>query len=279
MQVHTTIESLRKALKGRQRLALAPTMGNLHEGHLALMREARSHAEVVAATVFVNRLQFRPGEDFESYPRTLDEDVAKLAALGVDYLFAPDEQEMYPQPQGFAVLPPPSLADVLEGEFRPGHFQGVATVVLKLFNIAQPAVAIFGKKDYQQLQVIRAMTRELNLPIDIVGVDTVRADTGLALSSRNGYLTAHERKEAPRLQRLLQAMAGRIRAGRRDYAVMATDAISELQAHGWQPDYVTVRRQADLAPPTADDTALVILAAARLGKPRLIDNVEVMIDE
>jgi pantoate--beta-alanine ligase len=201
MHIHETIASLRtarsKAGPGR-RVALVPTMGNLHEGHIALMTQARSHADQVVATIFVNRLQFRPGEDFEKYPRTFAADCEKLAAAGVEHLFAPDEAEMYPQPQTYHVEPPPEQAGILDGEFRPGHFRGVATVVMKLFHIARPDVALFGKKDYQQLMVIRNMVREFNLPIEIIGGETVRAADGLALSSRNGYLSATKGHKAPR---------------------------------------------------------------------------------
>jgi pantoate--beta-alanine ligase len=273
MQVIDTIAALREALSGRDAVACVPTMGNLHDGHVALMRRARAIAPTVVATVFVNRLQFGPREDFDTYPRTFAADCATLEREGVAFVFAPPEREMYPVPQTFRV-DPPDYADLLEGHFRPGFFRGVATVVLKLFNIVQPQYALFGRKDYQQLVVVRDMVRQLALPIEIVAADTVRAADGLALSSRNGYLSAIERAEAPRLHRVLQAITRRIEAGDRDFARLEADAVAELRVTGWAPDYVAVRRQSDLQPPAADDRALVALAAAKLGTTRLIDNVE-----
>mgnify|MGYP001765667961 CR=1 FL=1 len=279
MQIHETVAGLRAALKvshgGTPGTVLVPTMGNLHEGHIALMEQARRHGDTVVATIFVNRLQFRPGEDFEKYPRTFAADCEKLAAAGVDHLFAPTEAEMYPRPQGFHVVPPAELDGTLDGEFRPGHFKGVATVVMKLFQIAQPQVALFGKKDYQQLMVIRNMVADLNLPIEIVGGETVRAADGLALSSRNGYLSAAERAEAPRLNRLLREIVAALRAGSRDHAGLENRAVAELESAGWQPDYIAIRRQADLQAPADAVSPLVVLAAARLGSTRLIDNLEV----
>jgi len=275
MQIHETIAGLRAARGKAGKVALVPTMGNLHEGHIALMTQARGHADQVIATIFVNRLQFRPGEDFEKYPRTFAADCEKLAAAGVEHLFAPDEAEMYPQPQTYQVEPPPEQANILDGEFRPGHFRGVATVVMKLFQIAQPDVALFGKKDYQQLMVIRNMVREFNLPIEIVGGETVRAPDGLALSSRNGYLSVAERAEAPRLFRVLTKVVEAVRAGSRDFARLEQGAMLELQASGWSPDYVALRKKLDLQLPSAHDSGLVVLAAARLGSTRLIDNLEV----
>ena len=275
MQIHETIASLRAARSKAGRVALVPTMGNLHDGHIALMTQARAHADQVIATIFVNRLQFRPGEDFESYPRTFAADCEKLAAAGVEHLFAPDEAEMYPQPQTYQIEPPPEQAGILDGEFRPGHFRGVATVVMKLFQIAQPDVALFGKKDYQQLMVIRNMAREFNLPIEIVGGETVRAADGLALSSRNGYLSATERAEAPRLFKVLTKVIEAVRAGSGDFAALEQGAVLELQAGGWITDYVALRKKLDLQLPSAHDSGLVVLAAARLGSTRLIDNLEV----
>jgi pantoate--beta-alanine ligase len=275
MRIHSTIAGLRAALDDGGRVALVPTMGNLHEGHIALMRQARELADTVVATIFVNRLQFRPGEDFEKYPRTFAADCEKLEAAGVDHLFAPDEKEMYPQPQGYHVEPPPEQAGILDGEFRPGHFRGVATVVMKLFQIAQPDVALFGKKDYQQLMIIRNMARDFNLPVEIVPGETVRAADGLALSSRNGYLSEAERAEAPRLYRLLNRVAGAIRDGNLDFASLESEAMAELARHDWAPDYVAVRKRIDLQSTTAHDSGLVVLAAARLGSTRLIDNLEV----
>jgi pantoate--beta-alanine ligase len=275
MRIHETVGGLRAALQDAGRVALVPTMGNLHEGHIALMTQARAHADVVVATIFVNRLQFRPGEDFEKYPRTFPADCEKLVAAGVDHLFAPGEAEMYPQPQTYHIEPPAEQAGILDGEFRPGHFRGVATVVMKLFQIAQPQVALFGKKDYQQLMVIRNMVADFNLPIAIVGGETVRAADGLALSSRNGYLSATERQEAPRLHRTLTKVVEALRAGERDCGALERQATAELAAAGWSPDYVAVRKKTDLQLPTAHDSGLVVLAAARLGSTRLIDNLEV----
>jgi pantoate--beta-alanine ligase len=280
MRVVRDIGALRGAALAAGPLAFVPTMGNLHEGHLSLVRIAREHAGAVAASIFVNRLQFRPEEDFDAYPRTFERDRSMLEAAGVDLLFAPDEAILYPEPQRFKVHPGP-LGEELEGRFRPGFFEGVATVVLKLLNCVQPAAAVFGKKDYQQLMVVRAMARQLDLPVAIVAGETVREADGLAMSSRNGYLSAAERAEAPRLHRLLH----RVRQGENPEAAMR-----ELATAGWQPDYVEVRRQSDLGvlqgvppglpqgmpagvhPPAG--AGLVVLGAARLGRTRLIDNLE-----
>ena len=277
MQIHPTIAGLRAALAGAGRVAFVPTMGNLHDGHLDLMRQARQHADVVVASIFVNRLQFGPREDFDKYPRTFEQDCAKLTEAGVDHLFAPDEQEMYPTPQRYHVVPDAAHTDILEGAVRPGHFGGVATVVLKLFNIVRPQVALFGKKDYQQLMVLSNMVRELALPIEIIPGETIRADDGLALSSRNGYLSAAERAEAPRLNRQLVSIGERVRAGERNFLRLETEAMAELAAHGWHPDYISIRRRSDLQPAKAaqGDDALVVLGAAKLGKTRLIDNLEI----
>ena len=275
MIIHPTIAGLRAALADAGPVAFVPTMGNLHEGHIALMRQARQHGNSVVASIFVNPLQFGPNEDFGAYPRTFAADCEKLEAAGVDHLFAPTVDELYPTPQTYTVEPDPLQQSILDGEFRPGHFRGVATVVLKLFNIVQPQAAVFGKKDYQQLMVIRNMVRELALPIAIIPGDTVRAEDGLALSSRNGYLSATERAEAPRLRRLLLAMRNNILAGTTDFALLEEAAAAELRAHGWAPDYVAVRNQLDLQLPAAEKPGLVILAAARLGTTRLIDNLEV----
>ncbi len=275
MKIHEKIAGLRAALKNSGRVALVPTMGNLHEGHIALMAQARAHGDAVVASIFVNRLQFRPGEDFEKYPRTFAADCEKLAAAGVDHLFAPTEAEIYPQPQSYYVDPSPQQTNILDGEFRPGHFRGMATVVMKLFQIVQPQTALFGKKDYQQLMVIRNMVHELNLPIEIVAGETVRATDGLALSSRNGYLSPVERAEAPRLFKLLKRIAIALRGGSLDFAGLEQVAIAELQSHGWFPDYIAVRNRTDLQLPAFHDSGLVVLAAAQLGSTRLIDNLEV----
>jgi pantoate--beta-alanine ligase len=245
-------------------------MGNLHSGHIALVDQVRPLSGCVVASIFVNPIQFCPGEDFERYPRTLQADCEQLEAAGCDIVFAPDVNEMYPEPQTFRVEPP--LADVLCGAFRPGHFSGVATVVLKLFNMTQPDLAIFGKKDYQQLFLLKGLVRQFNLPIRVIEAETSRAEDGLALSSRNGYLNAAERAEAPFLYRLLQQAATRIKAGERNYARLEQAARDELLARGWRVDYFSIRSRATLLQP--EDTDLVILAAAHLGKTRLIDNLE-----
>ncbi|MBV6476590.1 MAG: pantoate--beta-alanine ligase [Rhodocyclaceae bacterium] len=275
MEIHPTIAGLRAALKGAGRISFVPTMGNLHEGHIALMRQARPLGDCLVSSLFVNRLQFGPKEDFDTYPRTFEADCGKMAAAGVAHLFAPDEREMYPTPQAYHVQPDPAQADILEGEFRPGFFRGVATVVMKLFSIVQPQVAVFGKKDYQQLMIIRNMVREFALPIEIVPGETVRAEDGLALSSRNGYLSTAERAEAPRLYRALDAVSRAIRAGERDLARLEQGVMAELRASGWIPQYVAVRKQLDLQLPAAHDSGLVVLGAALLGSTRLIDNLEV----
>jgi pantoate--beta-alanine ligase len=277
MDIIRSIADMRRARAGHPRLACVPTMGNLHQGHLNLMQLARQHAAAVVATIFVNRLQFGPNEDFDRYPRTFEADCAKLEAAGVDLLFAPDEKELYPEPQVFAVDPPPALANILEGEFRPGFFRGVATVVAKLFNVIAPDIAVFGKKDYQQLLIIRAMVRQMALPIDIVAAETARAGDGLALSSRNGYLSAAERQEAPRLHRTLTAAAEALRAGTGSVAEIERYSLETLKESGWRPDYVAVRDQTGLQSPQLNAGKLVILGAAKLGSTRLIDNVEVAI--
>jgi pantoate--beta-alanine ligase len=274
MQIHASVDALRAALSGCRHRVLVPTMGNLHAGHISLIEQARVHGDTVIASIFVNRLQFAPHEDFDSYPRTFAADCAKLEAAGVDLLFAPTEADLYPEPQEYTVEPP-AIQNILDGEFRPGHFRGVATVVLKLFNIVQPQAAVFGKKDYQQLMVIRNMTRQLALPITIIGGETVRADDGLALSSRNGYLSPEERTEAPRLYRELNQIRAAIHAGESDTLKLENAAIFALAAAGWKTDYVAVRQRSDLTPPNGSERALVVLAASRLGGTRLIDNCEI----
>ena len=264
---------LRVRLAGETAIAFVPTMGNLHEGHLNLMRQARSHGDCVVASIFVNPLQFGPNEDFDQYPRTLEADCAKLQGL-VDVVFAPSVNEMYPLPQTVFVEPPP-IANELCGAARPGHFRGMATVVLKLLNIVQPKPALFGKKDSQQLHIIRQMVAQLNLPIHIVGGETVRAADGLALSSRNQYLSERERGEAVSLSRTLEGMRQDILHGELDFGLLEKQAILALTGWGWQVDYVSVRNQSDLQPASLEQNAWVILAAARLGKTRLLDNVEV----
>ena len=275
MQTVHTISELRSALGGAGRCAFVPTMGNLHEGHLALVRQAKAHGLPVVASIFVNRLQFAPHEDFDRYPRTLARDSELLAGVGCDLVFAPDEAEMYPAPQGYKVHPDPARADILEGHFRPGFFVGVCTVVMKLFQCVQPSVAVFGKKDYQQLMVIRHMVEQFALTVCIEGAETTRAADGLALSSRNGYLSATERDEAVALSRALRELANRFREGTAPLAELEAQALAALTTRGWKPDYLTVRRRADLLSPTAGDTAqMVVLGAARLGATRLIDNLE-----
>jgi len=266
--------SLRATLAGRGRVAFVPTMGNLHDGHMAIMTEARTHAPTVVASIFVNRLQFGANEDFDRYPRTMADDQARLTAAGVEVLFAPDETVLYPQPQRYLVDPPDIQHD-LEGRVRPGHFRGVATVVLKLLNLVQPDVALFGKKDYQQLIVLRDMVAQLSLAVAVVPAETVRASDGLALSSRNRYLSDDERAEAPRLHEVLTAVRRHLEGGDRNLRKLEAWGEYELAAHGWTPDYVAVRRQADLEPPRSPDDPVVILGAARIGATRLIDSVEV----
>lgn len=274
MQVISSVADLRRRLRGETGITFVPTMGNLHEGHLDLVRIAREHGQCVVVSIFVNPLQFGINEDLASYPRTLQQDCEKLQQYGVDVVFAPGERELYPQPQQVTVEPPP-IANELCGAFRPGHFRGVATVVLKLFNIVQPQVAVFGKKDYQQLYVVRQVAAQLNLPVEIIGGETVRAPDGLALSSRNQYLSAPERTEAAFLHQMLAGMRQQMLEGASDFAGLERQAAETLTGRGWQVDYVAVRTQADLAPPEAGARSLVILAAARLGKTRLIDNLEV----
>jgi pantoate--beta-alanine ligase len=266
--------ALRERLQREPNNVFVPTMGNLHDGHIQLINIAKPRAACTVVSIFVNRLQFGPREDFDRYPRTLETDCARLREAGVDVVFAPDEKEIYPERQTFLVEPS-DLQYILEGSHRPGHFRGVATVVLKLFNLVMPHSAIFGKKDYQQYLVLRDMVSQFALPIEIIPAETVRAPDGLALSTRNGYLSAVERKEAPRLFQVLRKAHDAIDAGARDFQRIDQEAMSELSSHGWQPDYVAVRRQADLRQPTERDHDLVVLAAARLGRTRLIDNVEV----
>ena len=279
MKIISSIDELRDQLRGQLRTAFVPTMGNLHEGHLSLMRLARRHGDPVVASIFVNRLQFGPNEDFDKYPRTFQDDVAKLEREGVYVLFAPTEKDMYPEPQEYRVRPPDGLGNTLEGEFRPGFFDGVCTVVTKLFSCVQPRVAVFGKKDYQQLMIIRNMARQFAMPTEIIGAETFRAEDGLALSSRNGYLSSTERLEAPALYQQLNAVAESMRSGGRDPLEVEREAMEQLAARGWNPDYVSIRKRMDLRPPSATDldagAPLVVLAAAKLGATRLIDNLEI----
>jgi len=283
MKIISDIQELRDHLRGQNRASFVPTMGNLHEGHLSLMRLARQHGDPVVASIFVNRLQFGPNEDFDSYPRTMQADIEKLEKEGVYILFAPTERDLYPQPQEYRVDPPQQLGDILEGEFRPGFFKGVCTVVLKLFSCVQPKVAVFGKKDYQQLMIIRRMAKQFSLPVEIIPGETIRADDGLALSSRNGYLSTEERAEAPELQKILQEVRNRVlQLSDRNVQALSEiekEAVTKLTGRGWNPDYIAIRQQGDLAPATNENLqageSLVILTAAKLGKTRLIDNLEI----
>jgi pantoate--beta-alanine ligase len=279
MKILHTAAELSDHLAGAQRVAFVPTMGNLHDGHLSLCRIARQHGDAVVTSIFVNRLQFGPNEDFDRYPRTMEADQAGLEREGVDVLFAPMDQEMYPTPQAYRVQPPP-LANELEGAFRPGFFNGVCTVVLKLFNLVQPDVAVFGKKDRQQLKIVRGMVQQFNMPIQIVPAETIRADDGVALSSRNNYLTPAERAEAPSLYRVLRGIADAIAAGRTDYANLQSAGRMELAQRGWKVDYIAVRHGLGLRIPHPEGfdhpNLLVVLGAATLGATRLIDNVDVI---
>ena len=278
MDLIQTAETLRERLERANQVAFVPTMGNLHEGHLSLMRIGKRHADCVVASIFVNRLQFGPNEDFDRYPRTFESDCAKLESEGVDVLFAPHEHDMYPTPQVYRVQPP-AVGDELDGAFRPGFFNGVCTVVLKLFNLVQPDYAVFGKKDRQQLKLVRGMVQQFNLPIQIVPGETVRSDDGLALSSRNNYLTPIERTEAPRLYRMLREIADAIAGGRTDYANLEAAGRADLARHGWKVDYIAVRNGIGLRIPHPEGydhpNVLIVLGAATLGTTRLIDNVDV----
>jgi pantoate--beta-alanine ligase len=282
MRITRSIEDLRTALAGK-RSAFVPTMGNLHAGHIALLHRAGQYktegkTDTTVASIFVNRLQFLPHEDFDKYPRTWDSDCAQLEAAGCDVLFAPDEKILYPEPQTYKVQPPATLADILEGHFRPGFFVGVSTVVMKLFQCVQPSVAIFGKKDYQQNMVLRHMVRQFAMPVQMLTGDTHRASDGLALSSRNGFLSPTERIEAVQLSLSLKALITQVKSGRTDYAALEAQAMQQLTARGWVPDYLTIRRQTDLQTPQSVDTptSLVALGAAKLGTTRLIDNLEIV---
>ncbi len=274
MEIINTVDELRARLDRERDVCCVPTMGNIHDGHLSLVKIAVKTAPVALTTIFVNRLQFGQGEDFERYPRTFEEDCAKLEAAGNNIVFRPDEAQMYPEPQEF-FIDPPKVAKKLEGRFRPGHFRGVCTVVTKLFNVVQPQSAVFGKKDYQQLAIIRHMVDQFALPIRIIPAETVRADDGLALSSRNRYLSEEERKEAPRLRQAILQIRDAINEGDRKFVAMEYAAGALLSRHGWNVDYVVVRTQHGLRRPSPEDSDLVILGAATLGSTRLIDNLEV----
>jgi pantoate--beta-alanine ligase len=279
MDVIHSVSELRERLRREPNNVFVPTMGNLHDGHIQLIKIAKPRAACTVVSIFVNRLQFGPNEDFDRYPRTFDADRAGLEREGVNVLFAPLDQEMYPTPQVYRVHPPP-LAEELEGAFRPGFFDGVCTVVLKLFNLVRPDAAVFGKKDRQQLKIVRGMVQQFNLPIDIVPAETVRADDGLALSSRNGYLSPAERQEAPNLYRVLRGIADAIVLGRADYANLESAGRAELAARGWKVDYIAVRHGLALRIPHPEGydhpNLLIVLGAATIGATRLIDNVDVV---
>jgi len=274
MEVIKTVRELRERLKRESQVACVPTMGNIHDGHLSLVRIAREHAPVTVTTIFVNRLQFGQGEDFEKYPRTFEDDCAKLEAEGNTIVFAPDEKQMYPEPQVFYV-DLPKIANKLEGRFRPGHFRGMATVVLKLFNSVQPQAAVFGKKDYQQLAIVRHMVDQFALPITIIPAETVRAEDGLALSSRNRFLSPAERIEAIRLRQAIMQVKEAVESGDRIFIAMEYAAGALLARHDWKVDYVVVRTRRGLRP-EPQDKELVVLGAAKLGTTRLIDNQEIL---
>lgn len=275
MEIFKTVKELRERLKRESQVACVPTMGNIHDGHLSLVRIARKHAPVTVTTIFVNRLQFGPSEDFDKYPRTFEEDCTKLEAEGNTIVFAPDEKQMYPEQQVFYV-DLPKIASKLEGRFRPGHFRGMATVVLKLFNSVQPQIAVFGKKDYQQLAIVRHMADQFALPISIIPAETVRADDGLALSSRNRFLSPAERKEAIRLRQAILQVKDAVEGGDRNFIAMEYAAGELLARHDWKVDYVVVRTRRSLLRPDAQDKELVVLGAAKLGTTRLIDNQEIL---
>lgn len=275
MEIFKTVKELRERLRRESQVACVPTMGNIHDGHLSLVRIARKHAPVTVTTIFVNRLQFGPSEDFDKYPRTFEEDCTKLEAEGNTIVFAPDEKQMYPEQQVFYV-DLPKIASKLEGRFRPGHFRGMATVVLKLFNSVQPQIAVFGKKDYQQLAIVRHMADQFALPISIIPAETVRADDGLALSSRNRFLSPAERKEAIRLRQAILQVKDAVESGDRNFIAMEYAAGELLARHDWKVDYVVVRTRRSLLRPDAQDKELVVLGAAKLGTTRLIDNQEIL---
>jgi len=282
MHIVHSIAELREKLAPFQRPAFVPTMGNLHDGHIALVRQAKPLGDVTVSSIFVNRLQFAPHEDFDSYPRTLDADAQRLEAAGCDVLFAPREKELYPEPQTYKIHPATDLSDILEGHFRPGFFIGVSTVVLKLFSCVYAGmpsgVAAFGKKDYQQVLVVRRMVQQFALPIEILAGETQRAADGLALSSRNSYLSPDERIEAAQLSRALKALGDAARAtSAPDLPALEAQAMQALARRGWKPDYLTVRRRTDLQPPQGPlaSEPLVVLGAAKLGNTRLIDNLEI----
>ncbi len=273
--VRSSVTAWRRA---GERIALVPTMGNLHEGHLILVDRAREVADRIVVSIFVNPTQFVQGEDFDAYPRTPEEDSEALRVRGADLLFLPDEVEIYPRGrEGISYVEVPGVSEGLCGASRPGHFRGVATVVTKLFNIVQPDAAIFGEKDFQQLAVLRQMAADLSMSVELVGVPTVREHDGLAMSSRNRYLSPNERQKAPVLYRTLKGLAERLQSGERDIVTLEREGMARLADAGFEPEYVSVRRTEDLGPPDGGEDVLVVLAAARLGRARLIDNLKVFI--
>lgn len=279
MQITRTIAELRLALKGHTNIAFVPTMGNLHAGHIHLVEIAKNHSKCIVVSIFVNPLQFGANEDLTSYPRTLEADCEKLKTVGTTIVFAPTVEEIYPDFDGANLnqtmtITPPPIANELCGASRPGHFSGVATIVMKLFNMVQPSIALFGQKDFQQLFIIKQLVKQFNLPIEIIGVNTVREDTGLAMSSRNGYLTTEQRSQASQLNSTLQDIINLIKAGKKDYALLENQAKITLTNHGWIVDYIFIRSSANLHPASLADKQLVILGAAKLGSTRLIDNIE-----
>jgi len=279
MHIISSIDALRVALKDEDNVAFVPTMGNLHAGHIHLVEEAKRHSECIVVSIFVNPLQFGPHEDLASYPRTLIADCEKLKAAGANFVFTPNVAEIYPDFDGSELnqtmtITPPPIANALCGASRPGHFSGVATVVMKLFNIVQPKVALFGQKDFQQLFIIRQLVKQFNFPIIIIGVDTVRESTGLAMSSRNGYLTTEQYKQANQLNKALQDIVYSVKMGNNDYVRLEQDAKDSLNNHGWNTDYITIRSIFTLLPAISTDSQLIVLGAGKLGNTRLIDNIE-----
>lgn len=273
MEIITDISELRSALKNKSSIAFVPTMGNLHEGHLSLVKRSQQH-DCIVVSIFVNHLQFSPDEDFDLYPRTLENDCQLLKDYDVDIVFAPTEKTLYPEPQE-TLLKPPSIANELEGKFRPDFFCGVATVVLKLFNIVQPQTAIFGKKDFQQLHIIKKMVKQLNLPINILASETVRTQNGLALSSRNNYLNETQQRDAVLLYQTLNEIKQAVEKGNKNYKHLQENAALTLTQKGWKVDYIELRQQNSLKEATLHDNELVVLGAAWLNKARLIDNLEI----
>lgn len=284
MQIFHHITSLRQELtslrRQGKRVGFVPTMGNLHNAHLALVKQAQEHADVVVASIFVNRLQFGLNEDWDKYPRTLEADIEKLRSVGCDYLFCPDEQEIYPNgmdTQTRVIVP--TMANILCGASRPGHFEGVTTVVAKLFNIVQPDMAIFGLKDYQQLAIIRRMAQDLCMPVEIMEGEIVRESDGLAMSSRNGYLSPDERPRANCLYRGLKQIAERVQSGERNFPALESDAKRQIESAGFRPDYVTISNSKTLEPAAHDDGQITVLGAMYTQSARLIDNVSLRLDD